>query len=464
MLEITVLVKYIIQQQKNHLSTYYISLKENNMSKLAINGGTPEFQPQELGNNNPALRWPVYTQEDEDAVLDVMRNRKMSGTDITKKFEQAYAEYVGAEHVLGYCSGTASLHAAMWACGVGAGDEVIAPSLTYWATCTAALSLGAAVNFADIDPVTLCLDPKDIEHRICERTKAIIVVHYMGYPADMDAIMQIARKHNVKVIEDASHAHGCLYKNQMTGTIGDIAGQSMMTGKSFALGEAGVVITNNRNLYERCISYGHYERTGVANNFNSSARYITDPELIKFAGIPLGGRKDRMNQWCSALGLVQLKYFAERIERIEEAMQYLADEMDKLPGLKVHRPQRGSGTTKGAWYSSCCHYAPEELDGLPVEKFIAAMQAENVAIGGLGNFPLHLHNVFNEADLFNQGKPTALAFGQRDVRQGKGALPVSEITPSRIFRYSRFTKLDKDLIGRFVNTIKKVIDNRGELL
>jgi len=434
------------------------------MSKLAINGGTPEFQPQELGNNNPALRWPVYTQEDEDAVLDVMRNRKMSGTDITKKFEQAYAEYVGAEHVLGYCSGTASLHAAMWACGVGAGDEVIAPSLTYWATCTAALSLGAAVNFADIDPVTLCLDPKDIEHRICERTKAIIVVHYMGYPADMDAIMQIARKHNVKVIEDASHAHGCLYKNQMTGTIGDIAGQSMMTGKSFALGEAGVVITNNRNLYERCISYGHYERTGVANNFNSSARYITDPELIKFAGIPLGGRKDRMNQWCSALGLVQLKYFAERIERIEEAMQYLADEMDKLPGLKVHRPQRGSGTTKGAWYSSCCHYAPEELDGLPVEKFIAAMQAENVAIGGLGNFPLHLHNVFNEADLFNQGKPTALAFGQRDVRQGKGALPVSEITPSRIFRYSRFTKLDKDLIGRFVNTIKKVIDNRGELL
>ena len=464
MLEITVLVKYIIQQQKNHLSTYYISLKENNMSKLAINGGTPEFQPQELGNNNPALRWPVYTQEDEDAVLDVMRNRKMSGTDITKKFEQAYAEYVGAEHVLGYCSGTASLHAAMWACGVGAGDEVIAPSLTYWATCTAALSLGAAVNFADIDPVTLCLDPKDIEHRICERTKAIIVVHYMGYPADMDAIMQIARKHNVKVIEDASHAHGCLYKNQMTGTIGDIAGQSMMTGKSFALGEAGVVITNNRNLYERCISYGHYERTGVANNFNSSARYITDPELIKFAGIPLGGRKDRMNQWCSALGLVQLKYFAERIEGIEEAMQYLADEMDKLPGLKVHRPQRGSGTTKGAWYSSCCHYAPEELDGLPVEKFIAAMQAENVAIGGLGNFPLHLHNVFNEADLFNQGKPTALAFGQRDVRQGKGALPVSEITPSRIFRYSRFTKLDKDLIGRFVNTIKKVIDNRGELL
>ena len=433
------------------------------MSKLAINGGNAAFAPQEF-TNDPALRWPIYTEEDENAILDVLRNRKMSGTDITKQFEKAYAEYVKADYVLGYNNGTSSLHAAMWACGVGAGDEVIAPSLTYWATCTAALSLGATVNFADIDPVTLCLDPNDIEHRICDRTKAIIVVHYMGHPADMDAIMAIARKHNVKVIEDASHSHGCLYKGRMTGTIGDIAGQSMMTGKAFALGEAGVVITNDRNLYERCISYGHYERTGVANNFNSSQRYITDPELIKFAGLPLGGRKDRMNQWSSALGLVQLKYWSERIKPIEEAMQYLADEMDKLPGLKVHRPAADSGLTKGAWYSSTCHYAPEELDGLPVNKFIAAMVAENVPIGGLGNFPLHLHSVFNEADLFNQGMPTALAFGQRDVRQGVGALPAAEIATQRTFRYSRFTTLDKDLIGRFVDCLKKVIDNRGELL
>ena len=434
------------------------------MSKLAIKGGTPDFEAQYLSNSTPSLCWPVYTGEDENAILSVLRGRKMSGTDITKQFEKAYAEYVGAEHVLGYCSGTASLHAAMWACGVGAGDEVIAPSLTYWATCTAALSLGATLNFADIDPETLCLDPDDIEHRICDRTRAIIVVHYMGHPADMDAIMAIARKHNVKVIEDASHSHGSLYKGRMTGAIGDIAGQSMMTGKSFALGEAGVVITNNRNLYERCISYGHYERTGVANNFNSSERYITDPELVKFAGIPMGGRKDRMNQWCSALGMVQLRYFAERVRGIEEAMQYLADEMDKLPGLKVHRPAKESGLTKGAWYSPTCHYAPEELDGLPVSKFIEAMQAENMPIFSLGNFPLHQHTVFHEADLFNQGQPTALAFGQRDVRQGKGALPVSEITPSRTFRYSRFTKLDKPLIDRYVGCMKKVIDNRGELL
>ena len=436
------------------------------MSVLAINGGKADFTPSDWSSNtNLSIKWPIYTKEDEEAIVDVLYKRQMSGSDITKKFEKAYAEYVNAKHVLGYCSGTAAMSATMWACGVGAGDEVIAPSLTYWATCAAAISLGATVNFADIDPVTLCLDPKDLEHRIGPRTKAIIVVHYLGHPADMDEIMAIARKHNVKVIEDASHSHGCLYKGVMTGTIGDIAGQSMMTGKSFALGEAGVIITNDQYLYERCISYGHYERTGVANNFNSSECFITDPELKHFAGVPMGGRKDRMNQWCSALGLVQLKYFPERVEKIDEAMQYLADEMDKLPGLKVHRPAKDSGTTKGAWYSTGCHYNPEELDNLPLDKFIKAMTAENLPVGPLCNFPLHLHPVFTEADLFNMGKPTALAFGQRDVRQGKGALPVSENAINRVFRFPRFVSMDyKANIDSFVATIKKVIDNRGELL
>ena len=345
------------------------------MSQLAINGGVPAYAAGELNRNIPQMKWPIYTEEDENAVLQVMRDRMMSGSEITKQFEKAYAKYIGSEYVLGYCSGTASLSAAMWACGVGAGDEVIAPSLTYWATCAGAMSLGAAVNFADIDPETLCIDPKDIEHRIGPNTKAIIVVHYLGHPADMDAIMAIARKHNVKVIEDASHSHGAMYKGRMTGSIGDITGQSMMTGKSFALGEAGVICTNDRYLYERCISYGHYERTGVANNFNSSERFITDPELIHFAGIPIGGRKDRMNQWCSALGLVQLKYFPERIAKIEEAMQYFCDGLDSLPGLRAHRPAKDSGLTKGAWYSSACHYDPEALDGLPVEKFIAAQES-----------------------------------------------------------------------------------------
>lgn len=163
----------------------------------------------------------------------------MSDTDITKKFEREFAEWQGTQFALGFCNGTASLHAAMYGCGVGVGDEIICPSVTYWASALPCFSLGATVSFADIDPVTLCLDPNDLEHRITKRTKAIVVVHYLGYPADMDEIVAIARKHGVKVIEDVSHAQGGLYKGRKLGTIGDVGAMSLMTGKSFAIGEGG---------------------------------------------------------------------------------------------------------------------------------------------------------------------------------------------------------------------------------
>jgi len=156
--------------------------------------------------------WPIVTQEDEEAVLAVLRRGAMSGIDVTQQFEREFATWQGAKYALGFSAGTAAIHAAMFGCKVGVGDEVICQSTTYWATCIQAMSLGATVVFADIDPNTLCIDPNDIEHRITERTKVIVVVHYLGHPADMDAIMPIARRHGLKVIEDVSHAQGGLYK------------------------------------------------------------------------------------------------------------------------------------------------------------------------------------------------------------------------------------------------------------
>jgi dTDP-4-amino-4,6-dideoxygalactose transaminase len=355
----------------------------------------------------------------------------------------------------------------MWACGVGAGDEVICPSMTYWASCTAALSLGAAVNFADIDRETLCIDPADIEHRIGPATRAIIVVHYSGYPADMDEIMAIARKHNVKVIEDVSHAHGTLYKGQMTGTIGDIAGMSLMTGKAFAMGEAGLITTNNRELYERCIAYGHYERTGVISNFNPADSQLTDKELLKFRGIPQGGYKHRLNQWCSAMGRVQLKHYPDRIAEIDKAMNYFCDLLDSMEGLKTHRPPADSGSTKGGWYNTKCFYYPEKLKGVSASKFCDALKSEGLppeyTLPGV-NFPLHLHPVFHEADIFNMGAPTMLSFGQRDVRQGKGSLPVSEKIDDFVIGIPRFVKFDQETIEQVANTYRKVTINVEELV
>jgi len=420
---------------------------------LAVSGGSKAVKDfkKEL------CVWPIITDEDREAIVDVLNKRLMSGTEITKDFEKEYAAWIGVKFALGYCNGTSALHAAMWACGVGAGDEIICPSITYWASSTAALSLGAAVNFADIAPETLCIDPKDIEHRIGPKTKAIVVVHYAGYPAEMDTIMEIAKRHNVKVIEDASHSHGSMYKGKHTGTLGDITGMSMMTGKAFAIGEAGMVTTNNRDLYERCISFGHYSRTGTASNFNAVDAQVTNPELLKFAGIPLGGYKHRMNQWCAAMGRVQLKYYPERIAEIDKAMTYFCDLLDAIPGLKAHRPPKDSSLTKSGWYYPICHYIPEELKNVPVKTFCTALNAEGVTGGPGINFPLHLHKVFHEADIFNMGQATMISFGQRDVRQGPGTLPVSEGIGERMFSIPKFTTFNKDEIKKVASAYKKVL-------
>lgn len=145
-------------------------MKNAQDNSLALLGGAKTITNPDL----TLFHWPIITQEDEQAILDVVRAGTMSGTDITKAFEKEYADWVGVKHALGYCNGTASLLGAFWACGVGAGDEIICPSMTYWASAAPALSLGASVNFADIDPVTLCIDPKDIEHRICLAPKPLL--------------------------------------------------------------------------------------------------------------------------------------------------------------------------------------------------------------------------------------------------------------------------------------------------
>lgn len=432
----------------------------NDQKTLALLGG-----PKTVAKVDPSLfHWPIVTAEDEQAILEVVRAGKMSGIDITQQFEKEYAAWVGVKHGLGYCNGTAALLGAFWACGIGAGDEVICPSMTYWASCTAVLGLGATVNFADIDPTTLCIDPADIERRIGPRTKAIIVVHYAGHPCDMDRILPIARKHKLKLIEDVSHAHGSLYKGKPCGTFGDVAGMSMMGGKSFAIGEAGMLLTNDREIYERAIAYGHYERTGGPSRFAKSDGE-THGDLVRFKGLPLGGHKHRMNQTCSAMGRVQLKIYPQRIAEIQKAMNRFWDLLEGVPGLRAHRPPKGSGNTMGGWYFPRGLYRAEELGGLPCERFCEAVRAEGVGTCAPGaNAPLHIHAVFHEADLFRQGKPTSVAFGQRDVRQGTGTLRNSERIAETVLGVPWFKHDRPEEIARYAAAYRKVAENAKQLL
>ena len=433
-------------------------VKENEMKqeRLALLGG-PKAVPEEPEH---LFAWPILTEEDEEAVLDVLRKRTMSGTEITRTFEEEFASWAGVSHTIAYCNGTAALLAAMWACGVGLGDEIICPSLTFWASAVPALTLGAAVNFADIDPHTLCIDPEDIEHRIGGRTKAIVVVHYCAHPCDMDRILAIAKRHSIKVIEDTSHAQGSLYKGRMCGTMGDVGVMSLMSAKSFAIGEGGMLLTNDRQIFERCIAYGFYERTGAASEFFSANNEITDKTLLQYSGLPLGGFKHRMHQMSSAVGRVQLKHYPSRIEEIQRAMHYFWDLLADVPGLIAHRTEPGSGSTMGGWYSA---HGLLDLD-INAALICRALQAEGIsACAPTRNKALHLHPVFHTADVLRTGKPTMIAFTERDVRQGEGSLPHAEGAQDYAFSIPWFKHCDVPWIERYAQGFKKVFSQLDRL-
>ena len=414
------------------------------MSKLALLDGSKTVN-SEAGD---MFKWPIVNQTMEDGVLQVLRDGNMSGTDITKKFEQAYAEWTGVKYALAHSSGTASLQCAMYGVGVGQGDEIICPSITYWASCVQALTLGASVVFADIDPVTLCIDPDDMERRITPRTKAVVVVHYLSYPADMDRIMTIARKHNLKVIEDVSHAHGALYKGKLAGTFGDAAGYSMMSGKSFAIGEGGMLTTDSREVYERAIVFAHYERHNE----------ITDEKIKAGAGVPWGGYKYRMHQLSSIVGLEQVKKYPAEIAEIDQAMNYFWDLLEGVPGLDAHRPAKASGSTKGGWYASHGIYKKEELGGLSLKRFCEAVQAEGVPFCTPGcNAALHTHPLFSKVDVYGSGTPTNRA-------GSSGKLPVAEGIQARVFNIPWFKHYRPEIIAEYAAAYRKVAENYRELL
>jgi dTDP-4-amino-4,6-dideoxygalactose transaminase len=423
------------------------------MEKLALLGGNKTVV-SEPGN---MFDWPIVNKNMEEAVLQVLRNRNMSGTDITKEFEKGFADWHGMKYALGHSSGTASLQAAMYGVELGPGDELICPSITYWASCTQALSLGASVVFADIVPETLCVDHADIERLITERTKAIMVVHYAGMPAEMDKIVPLAEKYGLKIIEDVSHAQGALYKGKMVGTFGDAAGFSLMSGKSFAIGEGGMLLTNKQSVYERALLFGHYGRHNEIQEGNFPKESL---------GIPWGGYKYRMHQLSSAVGIEQLKKYPAEMTEIDKAMNYFWDLLEDLPGIKARRPDKESGSTMGGWYAARGVYCSKELEGLSIKRFCEAVTAEGVegVVPGC-NKNLALHPIFNTLDVYGHGKATQNVFRDgANIREDSRNLPVAANVQNVIFTIPWFKHFRKKFIEECAGAFRKVIENYKDLL
>ena len=430
------------------------------MSKLALLGGTSVMAKDAEAKKKAEqmFHWPIVNDAMRQAQLDVLNDGNMSGTDITKKFEAEFAAWQGRKYALAHNTGTNALWAAMYGIGLGPGDEMICPSITYWASCTAALTLGATVVFADIDGSNLQIDPASFEAHITPRTKAVMVVHYMAHPADMDAIMAIAKKHGIKVIEDVSHAQGGLYKGKKLGTFGDVAAMSLMSGKSFAIGEGGILVTDDYEIYRRAIRFGHYER--ISSVYSAEDTAGTND-------VPFGGQKFRMHQVSSAIGREQLKKYDKEMAEIEAAMLYFWKGIEDIDGLKIMYP-KWENSTKAGWYASRFLYDSDKFDGLSNTKFAEAVNAElpynSVATGA--NWPLHRSTVFSEVDIFGHGKPTANVYLPAGItaKALTGELPVSDSISSKLLGEPYFKHFDTAQIDQYVEAFHKVAENYKDLL
>lgn len=285
--------------------------------KLAIDGGTPVLQRKDYKN------WPIITDDDRRLVNEVLDSGIVAGGTAPQvtALEKEWAAYTGSKYCLTTVSGTSALHMALAAGGIGPGDEVITSAFTFLASASCALHQNAIPVFVDIDPRTYCMDASKLEAAITPRTKAIIPVHIQGLPADMDAVMAVAKKHGLFVIEDACQAHGATYKGKKVGTIGDIGTFSLNNFKNLCGGEGGLYITDDENLLNK----GVLIRCFGDEVDEVSRRRVYNASIL--------GYMYRNQELPAALARAQLMHLDEHNAVRIGNSDYLSAELARIPGV-----------------------------------------------------------------------------------------------------------------------------------
>jgi dTDP-4-amino-4,6-dideoxygalactose transaminase len=329
----------------------------NNTGKLAILGGTPVA---------PAKVWPDWPYIDERMVEEIVKTtrsgiwcRIQSATGTVPTFEKEFAKLMGIKTSVTTGSGTQSLNTCVEALGIGPGDEVITSPYTDPGTISSIISSRALPVMADLDTESFQLDPDDVESKITKKTKALMPVHIMGQPCNMERFMAMAKKYNLKVIEDACQAHLAEYQGKLLGLIGDVGCFSFQTSKTIACGEGGGIISNNEELLDKCYTVMNH---GTAR----SGRTTTI------------GPKYRMNEFEAAILLGQLPGVKERFATRNKNAAYLTSRLKNFPGLV---PQKlYEGTTSGSFYLYAMSYHKEHFNNAPREKFLKALAAEGISL------------------------------------------------------------------------------------
>ena len=274
---------------------------------------------------------PLLAGNEQKYVLDCLKtNWISSGGVYLQKFEEGFSRYCGVKHGIAVCNGSVALHLAYAALGIGPGDEVIMPTLTIASTVFAALYCGAKVVFVDVQPDTWNMDPAQLESKITKRTKAIVPVHMYGHPCDMDAILRIARKHRLAVIEDAAEAHGAKYKGRMAGSFGKLSCFSFYSNKIITCGEGGMVVTDDDWLAEKCRSLKNL-------SFLKERRFFHKDIGFNY----------RMTNIQAAIGTAQLEIAGALLKRRRENARLYSEMLSGVKGLAL--PAEREGCRNAYW-------------------------------------------------------------------------------------------------------------------
>ncbi len=367
------------------------------MSELAIKGGEPV-------RTKPFPRWPVFDEREGDAIREVLHSGVWGiGGTKKKEFEEKFAAYQDARYGVAVTNGTAALETALRAAGISTGDEVIMPAYTFMATATAVLHVGGLPVFADIEPDTYTLDPEKVEAAITGKTRAVLPVHIGGRPANMDEMVRIAQKNNLLIIEDACQAWGAEWRNGKVGAIGDLGTFSFQSSKNITSGEGGIVVTNDRRLYELCWSYHNCGR-------------VMNGEWYRH-DVP--GTNCRMTEFQAAILLVQLTRLEEHTKTRNKNATYLSEKMSKIDGVEPLR--QDPRVTNHAYHLFTFRYDAEGFDGLPRNEFVEALRAEGIPCSP-GYRPL-----YKEAFMLNLANDRFLSreYGER-ADYNRVQLPVTE--------------------------------------
>ncbi len=321
---------------------------------LALLGGRPVRE-------RPFTSWPIFGEPEEASVLGALRSGhwgRLDGNEVTE-FEDRFAAMHGCQHGIAVVNGTVSLRLGLMAAGLEAENEVIIPPYTFFSTASAVVEANMVPVFADIDLGTFNLDPRAVEAAITPRTRAVIPVHFAGQPADMDAIMAIARKHKLLVIEDAAHAHGASYKNRPAGSLAHLASFSFQSSKNLTCGEGGIITTNDPRLAASCRSLHNCGRI---------------PTGVWYEHHVISGNY-RLGELQGALLNAQLDRLEDQTKTRDGNGQYLTGRLTNLPGL--YPQQRPEFCTRHAYHLFMLRIDAQEF-GAPRAAVIAALQAEGV--------------------------------------------------------------------------------------